>query len=126
MLPGNVCSIRPPDPGARQAVSVRFFFSESMHNIVEQYRGTDGLDQKTVQPQLIRFLHDFFTAIGRYQDYRRGLIEFWIIYNLPRCFDTVHARHLPVHENQIEGFIFQTFFNFNQSFPARGGQCNIE
>ncbi len=77
--------------------------TEDLNDGVEHHRGVDRLDQKTLQPGGLGLLHDLLTAVGGHQDDRGDHFQARVPLDPAGGVDPVHARHLPVHDDDVVG-----------------------
>ena len=87
-----------------------------MNDGVKKHRRADRLEQKTFKADLIRLLHDFFATVGGHHDNMGNMRQLGIFLDALGCLNTVHARHLPVHDDHLKRFVFVRLFDLGDTF----------
>ena len=93
---------------------------------IQQQGGRDGLDQKAIDPRLLRQTNDILAAMGRH-DHHLGLgLDSRITLDALGGLVAIHAGHAPIHEHQIEGGRGSPEDGQGLRPTGRGGDADME
>jgi hypothetical protein len=75
---------------------------EGLHDIVEKHGSADRFDKDTEETSVLGLIADHLVAVGGNKDDLGWALERNGFPNYARRLQTVHFRHLPVHEHQLK------------------------